>query len=362
VIEQTTVPAVVAGGTENPNPRRVGDLVAGAQATADDVVQRLVTVGREIAVDLPDDTEALWGLAVEMENAAAQMAARQGLVYLALKQRVGHGGWYEALAERGLSNQRAGECIRIAQMLLALPEATRARVALLPKRQLIPLASLDPEVLDQAVEQGELDLDDEALMRPAELRRRVRALKLELARKDLDVEAAEMAAEQAREDADAVLGRTRHQWPASVVRARLEGGALADRALAAIDGLDHLVQALYQATDLPTEPETAAEAAMGAGASTLYLHLRAVGAKVARVLAVTRAMYPEHMLPEDAASDPTMSEAESKELFARRALMLLEERADAEAREQARLSAGEIRRGRGRPKAAAPVPPRSTRR
>jgi hypothetical protein len=252
--------------------------------------------------------------------------------------------------------------MRIAQMVLNLPEATRARVALLPKRQLIPLASLDPELLDQAVEQGELDLDDEALMQPAELRRRLRAMKLDLRRKEIEVEAAEMAAEQAREDADAVLGRTRHQWPASVVRARLEGGALADRALAAIDGLDHLVQALYQATDLPTEPETAAEAAMGAGASTLYLHLRSVQAKVTRVLAVTRAMYPEYMLPEDAASDPTMSEAESKEIFARRALMLLEERADAEAREQARLSAGEIRRGRGRPKAAAPVPPRSTRR
>jgi hypothetical protein len=331
--------------------------------TADALVARLVAVGREIAVDLPDDTDALWGLVVEMETAAAQVAARQGLAYMMLKERLGHGAFAPALAERGLSPERARECMRIAQMLLALPEATRSRVALLPKRQLIPLASLDPSALDEAIEQGELDLDDEALMAPAELRRRVRALKLDLKRKEVEIEAAEMAAEQAREDADAVLGRTRHQWPASVVRARLEGAALADRAIAAIDGLEVLVDALSAAEDLPvTDDGAAADTAMGAGASTLYVHARAVEAKVRRLLQIAVSRFPAHMLPEDAVTDPVMSEAESREILARRALMLMEEQADAQAREQARLSSGQIKRGRGRPTTAQTKPaPKSAR-
>jgi hypothetical protein len=355
VTEQTMVP-VVAGDAENSNARRVAHLPVEVEATGD-VVQRLVQVGREIAVDLPDDTEALWGLAMELENAAAQVAAKQGLVYLALKSRVDHGAFLPELADRGLAPRRAQECMRIAQMLLALPEATRARVALLPKRQLIPLASLDPEVLDQAVEQGELDLDDEALMQPAELRRRIRAMKQELARKDIDVEAAEMAAEQARADADAVLGRGQYRYPASVVRARMEGAALADRAFAAVDGMAALVDALHMAEDLPTEPETAAMGALQAGAGALYLHLLATHAKVSQAINRMVDYFPFDLLPEVATADPVMTDAEAKEILSRRSLMLLEERAEAIAREQVRLSAGEIKRGRGRPRPAAPTKP-----
>ena len=57
----------------------------------------------------------------------------------------------------------------------------------------------------------------------------------------------------------------------------------------------------------------AADMAMGAGASTLYLNIRATQAKVERLLAIAHERFPPHMLPVDAVSDSVMSEAEARE-------------------------------------------------
>lgn len=180
--EAATLPATT-------KPTQHAPLSTQHSEAAESAVARIVTLGRQINIDLPDDTNDLWDTAVELENRSVITDAQRGLCYLALKERLEHGEFVAELNTRNIARQRAHEAMKIAGLLLRMgSENSNVRLGghlkpsdlvALPKKKVLALASVPQETLEQAMTQGELDLDDVSLMPVRELQDKVRQLKYE---------------------------------------------------------------------------------------------------------------------------------------------------------------------------------------
>lgn len=112
--------------------------------------------------------------AVVSYNMAARLAVEAGYLLLSVKSEVEHGQFEEGVASMGLAPQRARELMRMAKFTTALPDSQRAEMLALPKSKVLALASADPEVIQQMLEDGDVsDLDD---MSVRGLRQRIREL------------------------------------------------------------------------------------------------------------------------------------------------------------------------------------------
>lgn len=130
--------------------------------------------------------------AVVSYNMAARLAVEAGYLLLSVKGELPHGGFQDALAETGLSKQRASELMRMAKFTTSLPEAQRADMLSMPKSKVLLLASADPAVIEDLLDDDEAgDLD---ALSVRELRHRIR--ELEGAHADLSVEVSTAQAER----------------------------------------------------------------------------------------------------------------------------------------------------------------------
>lgn len=112
--------------------------------------------------------------AVVSYNMAARLAVEAGYLLLSVKSEAEHGQFIDSIEAMGLSQQRASELMRMAKFATMLPEAHRADLLTLPKSKVLALASADPAVIEQMLEDGDVsDLDD---MSVRGLRLRIREL------------------------------------------------------------------------------------------------------------------------------------------------------------------------------------------
>ena len=105
---------------------------------------------------------------------AARLAVESGYLLLSVKAELAHGEFEAAIAETGLSSQRASELMRMAKFTTSLPEAQRADMLSMPKSKVLLLASADPSVIEDLLndeEDGDLDA-----LSVRELRQRIRDL------------------------------------------------------------------------------------------------------------------------------------------------------------------------------------------
>lgn len=129
--------------------------------------------------------------AVVSYNMAARLAVEAGYLLLSVKAEVDHGQFEEGVASMGLAPQRARELMRMAKFATSLPEEQRAEMLALPKSKVLALASADPEVIEQLLEDGDMsDLDDLS----------VRGLRLRI--RELEAQSTDLAVQRDKAEAD----------------------------------------------------------------------------------------------------------------------------------------------------------------
>lgn len=174
--------------------------------------------------------------AVYAYNMAAKLAVEAGYLLLSVKAELPHGAFEEKVDALGLSRFRSAELMRMAKFATALPEAERAKLLQLPKTKVLALASADPEVIQDLLENGTDDLADLSVR---DLRQHIRRLQAQAA--DAAVQRDTVAAERdglARQLRKRRLDDEDHAGvPRVVADARAEAAALVKKAELAISDL-----------------------------------------------------------------------------------------------------------------------------
>ena len=180
--------------------------VRGFEYTADDAE---VAKQLGILVDAPIDDRIT--RAVVSYNMAARLAVEAGYLLLSIKAEVDHGQFGEALESMEMSSQRASELMRMAKFTTMIPQERRAELMVMPKAKVLVLASADPEVVEELLEEGG-DVNPADLSVRA-LRAKVRELEKKAADAVVDRSTAEAEAESLRKK----LNAQTHQPAAGVM-------------------------------------------------------------------------------------------------------------------------------------------------
>jgi hypothetical protein len=129
--------------------------------------------------------------AVTTYNQAARLTVESGYLLLSVRADVEPGKFLTALSELGLPQRRAYELMQSAKFISTVPEAQRAELLTLPKSKVLALASADPAVIEQMLEDGDVsDLDDMS----------VRGLRLRI--RELEANGTDMAVQRDKAEAD----------------------------------------------------------------------------------------------------------------------------------------------------------------
>lgn len=286
-----------------------------------------------------------------------------GLALMRLKAQVGHGSYLAALTDVNIHERTARRCVDLAALALRVPaeawqglsNLSAAKLALVqdwPTADIealcagsevrgltyqMALALPAPECRELIAEHAEAN---RALR--GQLATQTAALATERAQREI----AEIEAERLREQ---LQSRPRARLPVSVVCAREESAALGTQALAALDELAVLIEALHTTADLDPDPMKA-DAQRGAAVSNVWLHLNAVHARCELLRARMQLVFSVADLPASPEATSPLDPVEAERILAAREQFLIEHRAATVARAQRRIDDGTVKRGRGRPK------------
>lgn len=367
-----SIPPTDQPGAENSNPQQLSDLEnLDRQPGAENSNRQTLSVFNVEALLTELLPEALIGIEGLTNNQRLQRAKTfrkisvlfnlaEGLEYRRIKATCAHGEFLTLLQEEGIPERDAQRAMQALAFVEQLDRPTLEALLPLDLSKFRLVATTLPAGEARQLTAGEavrgLTFDDlqELPVRACEERiktyvspsRREAELQAELNRRANSLEIAEACIEQLEWQLDK---RPRARRPASVVRAREESAALGTQALAALDDLAVLIEALHTATDLDAEPMTAS-AQRGAAASNVWLHLAAVQARCAPLLERMRLLFPPEELPASPEAVTPLDEDECKRIRAAREQFLVEHRTAKNVREQQRLDAGTVKRGRGRPR------------
>jgi hypothetical protein len=166
---------------------------------------------------------------------------------LSVKEELPHGEFESGVEAMGLQPQRARELMRTAKFITSLPEDRRSEFLTLPKSKVLALASADPAVIEQMLEDGDVsDLDDMSVrglrLRIRELEAGVTDLAVERDTALADLKAAEKSLKRRSRDEDDV------GVPMVVADARAELAALIKKAELAITSLYPVGTEIYNLT------------------------------------------------------------------------------------------------------------------
>ena len=312
-------------------------------------------------LDLLDD-EGLLAVAHRNIQTTIAMAINAGRALKRLKAHIGHGNFLPALADGGISPRRAQLHMAIAEAAESTPDDALPAFFGLTQEKFALLGQIDPDErrqLAQGAEVRGVTLEVLDTLSPVEVRKRfnnyaatadaqVRRLQAELKNSSADLEIAESTIERLERQLQ-IQPRARTRLPASVVRAREESAALGTQALAALDDFAVLIETIHEGADLDADAMKAG-AQRGAAASNLFLHLIAVRARAELLLARMQLLFSAADLPASPEATWPLDEDEAQRILAAREQFLIEHRAAKAARDQQRIDAGTVKRGRGRPK------------
>lgn len=276
---------------------------ADVRRSEETAVKRIVALKSDINITLPDNDEQLWDIATGLENESSINAAKRGIVYLTLKDRVGHGNFTKELEARDIPPERAREAMRITQMLMELPAAKRRTFAVLSGSKLLEIAKLPVDSFDDD------EADDLANLSVRELKQKVRDAKSAQERAELKLEKANKNRPE-----DVVSGNI----DPHVMAARVDISVLAEKAILAVDEMEKIMAELMDAWNGVGD----AEYYPAAGAA--YLNARAIWAKVTLLLNWWEEVNDKANLPDTAEAIPILAESEMLRINTLRELYLAE--------------------------------------
>lgn len=323
---------------------------------ADDITGRLARLGQKIDIIIPDDDDELLDRIVDEFDRATVAAVRTGYLCLELKRRLPRGEFLPVLEARHIPHQRASEYMRIASWLVTFDGVkgnsrsggNLKKLLNLGPKKLLELSRVDPEIIEK---QTEIDLDDVAVMSVADLRKNLRKTRQKYQDSEQQKEHWKLQTQQYQHATGVATAGSEH--PASVTRARSEGAALGDQAIAVIAALERQGHDLLTAPDLgATRPERVAN--LEAAARALYLQSAAVCHAATQSLAATRALLAEWLPAADdwEVEDQPMPLREDQvaDLARWRQVHHRQMTFGATEREAGRVGRGEIKRPPGRPR------------
>lgn len=170
-----------------------------------------------IEVALPADIEDRWRYAIDKTNMSAISAAQAGYALLCIKEELGHGEFVLELDKRGLKNTVSKNNMRIAKLLMEMPENIQKSLTQMSKSQLVVIAKLEPEQIEMLAESD--DFDELSQLSVRELDRKLRRTEMQSRLKDIKIEELEESALAAKHKSN--------KWPEPVLHVR-EEAALAN--------------------------------------------------------------------------------------------------------------------------------------
>ena len=299
------------------------------------IVDRVISLGDMTKLDLPVKSgKAMSGKTLDdwldkKETEAACNVIERGIGYLLKKRELGHGQFQAWIIDHGHSPRSVQETMKAAELLVNLSDSNARRAAHLPSRKITVLSAAPASLIDDLFDSGALD-DVQELNRE-QLREIVR-LQKEVAKGRLNLEK--------EKDRVRLLQKKRNtpegfSYPPTIERVRIESSVMASHAYSCLDDMEQFAVELMQASDLSSNKEKQ-QAEFSAGASTLYLNLKAIHTKASYLLGWFAESIGEDYLPDKIEDIPVMDEAEAQRIHSMYELMLAEGRLQKESRESAR--------------------------
>lgn len=347
-------------GNERPLPGTLsegeGEAAADneAQGEAQAIAARLTRLGARLNITEPASVDDAWERVVINHDRATRATVYMGFDLVWIKDKVPHGEFGQRLEALHIHPRRAQKAIQIARWLGKCDSESHLKKLLdLGPEKLRLLSRVAPEIIETQGVQAEIDLDDVACMSVADLRKNLRKTRQKYNDSERQKEHWRHQAHQFQHAAGVATAGS--EYPASVTRARSEGAALGDQALAVIGALERQARDLLSAPDLgATRPTRVAN--LEAAARALYLQSAAVSHAAARSLAATRELLADWLPAADDWSiddQPAPLHPNQVESLAQWRQVHHRQMADeAAARESARVLRGEIKRLPGRPRKA----------
>jgi hypothetical protein len=304
-------------------------------------ISSLAVAASHFGVNLDLDDAELLDYAVTQFNRAAWTLAGSGLAFAELKRRMPHGEFLKALESRGISNQRAHEAMRVAELISKLPPQDAKRIASIPPSKAIELAKADPEVVEELLEDGTLDGSHPLSVR--ELRDRIEDLEQKNLRMASSLAAAEAHTEIFRRQAEQRANT--EKTPPWYGAARAETIALTEQMALSLVELEKVAnENIFGAPFRSDNEKTIARMAAG----TVYHLLGGITAQAQQLLKRLVEDFGKEITGEREVRVCLLSGDELQRLIATRLELVRNMEADKEVRRQ--LRAAEQPRGRGRPK------------
>jgi len=266
----------------------------------------------------------------------------KGFSLMGLKETLGHGHYRAELLSRNIDPTGAWRAQSIAALSLRVDASNFSALKHLPPTKLAMMVKWTNEELNAFFAGNEvrgITYDDAVDLPSRELERRLK----ESQRSNNELEQAlDKANQENSKLQDQIKLHRKKQnslegfnYPLSIERVRIESSVLSAQAVQFIDDMEQLAVELTQASDLSKETKKQ-EAEFSAGASSLYLNLKAIHSKAAYLMKSFADTIGEDYLPDSPEDVPTMSQEEAEKIFSLHRLLLAESRLDKQSRESQR--------------------------
>jgi hypothetical protein len=192
-----------------------------------------------LGVDISASPNVRTEQAVYAYNTATRHLVEAGLLLSSVKRDMGQEVFNALIEERGLPKQRAYELMSGAAFAARLPADQREQIMAMPKMKVLALASADPEVVQQMLADGDVDVNTLSVKA---MRERIRTLEAAVADREVQLETAEAKAEAAiKANAKKKPGG---EMPTVIEDIRLEVAASVQQADLALGDMESLAREL----------------------------------------------------------------------------------------------------------------------
>ncbi len=280
---------------------------------------------------------AVFGLKLEL---AGKLYA--GFALLGLKEEMGHGKYMAALAEHGIPVSSANYCTNLVGLIKRVPKSNFQTFVNLEPSKLDLMTSWSDEEIKEFSSGHEvrgLTIDDAKDMSVRDVKAQLK--ESQKSNNELEQELNKVTQENSKLNEQIKLSRKKQNslegfnYPLSIERIRIESSVISAQSTQFIDDMEQLAVELTQATDLNKDKKKQ-EAEFSAGASSLYLNLKAIHSKSAYLMKWFAETIGEDYLPGNPEDVPVMSKQEAEKIQSLHKLMLAESRLDRDSRESQR--------------------------
>ena len=266
----------------------------------------------------------------------------KGFSLIGLKEELGHGQYRHGLFSRNINPTGAWRAQSIAALSLRVGASNFSALKHLPPTKLAMMVKWDDSELNTFFAGNEvrgITYEDAVELPSRELDRRLKEsqrsnneLEQELKKKNIALAKADDQIRLYKKKQNSLEG---FNYPLSIERVRIESSVLSAQAVQFIDDMEQLAVELTQASDLSKDNKKQ-EAEFSAGASSLYLNLKAIHAKSAYLMKSFADTIGEDYLPDKPEDVPSMTLEEAEIIHSLHRLLLAEARLDSNSRESQR--------------------------